>query len=177
MSENKTDYQIVQAQISDTKDLAKLASQTFIESHGHSASEKDIQFYVSTNLDKETLESQLSNSSNLFYLLYQNQELVGYSKITLNNPYKLFKESGHAKMERLYLLKKTLGSGLGKILFDFNIELAKSADQKTIWIYAWVENHRAISFYKKNGFKIIDLADFFISANHSNPNHIMQKHL
>lgn len=65
-----------------------------------------------------------------FNLLYQNQELVGYSKITLNHPYKLFKESDHSKMERLYLLKKTLDSGLGKILFDFNIELAKSADKK-----------------------------------------------
>lgn len=42
MSESKADYEIVQAPITDAKNLAKLASQTFIESHGHSAIEKDI---------------------------------------------------------------------------------------------------------------------------------------
>jgi ribosomal protein S18 acetylase RimI-like enzyme len=42
-----------------------------------------------------------------------------------------------------------------------------------VWLAVWTENHRAIDFYKKIGFKKVGDYDFKISENHSNPNHIL----
>jgi len=42
-----------------------------------------------------------------------------------------------------------------------------------MWLFVWTENHKAINFYKKAGFKIVGQHDFQISATHSNPNHQM----
>jgi ribosomal protein S18 acetylase RimI-like enzyme len=71
------------------------------------------------------------------------------------------------------LLKEYYDLSLGKALFNFNISLAKNNKQSGVWLAVWIENHRAISFYKKMGFKRVGNYDFKISENHSNPNHIL----
>ena len=74
------------------------------------------------------------------------------------------------KLERIYLLKEFY---LGAELFEYNVRLAKENNQKGMWLFVWVENERAVNFYKKNGFVIIGSHDFKISETHSNPNHQM----
>ncbi len=164
----------------DTKDvdiITSLAKTTFLESHSHSASEEDINAYVSLKFTKETLLDELANPDNLVHLIWLNDEVVGYSKIILNSTYPTFEGENHCKMERLYVLEKAHGSGIGQILFDFNKKLALKTKQRSVWLYTWVENFRAIRFYEKNNFKIVDKAEFQISPSHSNPNHIMQMFL
>lgn len=80
-----------------------------------------------------------------------------------------------AKLDRIYIDEKYLDKKLGQVLFDFNLEIARQNNQKGIWLYTWIENQRAIKFYKKNGFVIIDEKDFKISNRHSNPNYIMYR--
>ena len=77
------------------------------------------------------------------------------------------------KMERLYLLEEFYGLGIGLQLMNFNSTLAQKNKQSGIWLEVWIENLRAINFYKKVGFKIVGEANFTVSKTHSNPNYIM----
>jgi len=99
--------------------------------------------------------------------------LAGYSKITLNTPNKNIISENVTYLSRLYLLEEFYGLDLGKELFSFNIKFSKKQQQNGIWLAVWVENYRAISFYKKMGFTIVGSHDYKISETHSNPNHIM----
>jgi ribosomal protein S18 acetylase RimI-like enzyme len=56
---------------------------------------------------------------------------------------------------------------------NFNSELTKKNNQQGIWLEVWIENFRAIKFYKKMGFTIVGKANFRVSKTHSNPNYIM----
>ena len=159
--------------ISELEELTKLAKTTFLQSHGHCASALEVASYVDENFTVENLEQELNDEENLYHSLYQDGELVGYSKLNLNYPYKAVKQKACAKMERLYLLDKTHGTGLGKAFFDFNVALAQYHKQTGIWLFVWVENYRAIRFYEKQGFQIVGQHDFRISDRHSNPNHQM----
>ena len=76
-------------------------------------------------------------------------------------------------MERLYLVEEFYGLGLGKKLFDFNVDFIKKNNQKGIWLYVWIKNDRALRFYKKVGFKKIALFDFPISATETRPNNVL----
>jgi len=164
---------VCKAKISDAEVLAELSAKTFLSSHGHSASKSDIENYILKNFSTESYRIELADPHHQYYLIYLNNQLAGYSKIVFNSPQQKVKASNITYMSRLYLLKEFYGQNLGTHLFDFNIEISKNNHQAGIWLAVWVENLRAIAFYKKMGFVIIDNYDFPISKTHSNPNHIM----
>ena len=76
-------------------------------------------------------------------------------------------------MERLYLKKEFYNLKLGKELMDFNINLCKENNQIGIWLYVWVENHKAINFYKKVGFTNAAMYNFPLTKTETRPNHIL----
>lgn len=164
---------IVQANTEHCEALAEIGKKSFLEAHGHSASKEDIDAYVTKNFNSEVFHKELANSNNIYYLIYHNNQVAGYSKIILNFENINIVDQNVTKLERLYLLKAFYNLNLGAILFYFNVELSLKNKQKGIWLAVWVENQRAINFYTKKGFKIVGKYDFQISETHSNPNHIM----
>jgi ribosomal protein S18 acetylase RimI-like enzyme len=161
----------------DAETLLKLAINTFRESHGHSASAEDINEYLTAKFTLENIEKELSDESNLFHLVYVNDELAGYSKIICNTTYENLTPTNSAKLERLYVLEKFHDLKIGKRLMDFNLKIAKENDQSGVWLYVWTENHRAVRFYKNYGFEQIAETTFQISTRHSNPNWILSLEL
>ena len=105
--------------------------------------------------------------------MYHDDEPAGYSKIIFNVPHYNIESSNVTKLDRIYLLEKFHGFGSGFELLNFNIELSVKNNQSGMWLFVWKENHRAVRFYEKTGFKIIGSYDFKISETHSNPNHQM----
>jgi diamine N-acetyltransferase len=153
--------------------LADLARQTFIESHGHSAPEKDIQVYVREKYTPQILEEELRNPENIYHLIYSNGEAAGFSKIILNVSHPEIPLPNVTKMERIYVLEAFHDQKLGWELFSFNKKLSIANHQAGMWLYVWKQNHRAVRFYRNLGFKEAGSFDFPISATHSNPNYRM----
>ena len=164
---------IVKANEKDSQLLSEIAKITFIESHGNSAELEDINNYVAENYSDNIFKKELQDSKNIYHILYYKDQVAGYSKIITNSPCSGNEVKEVAKLERLYLLKVFYNLNLGFQLLEFNVNLAKEYKQSGIWLYVWKENHRAINFYKRNGFIIIGSYDFKISERHSNPNHQM----
>jgi len=153
--------------------LAGIGKQTFLESHGHSAPAADIESYVSKTYAMQTVAEELNDPGNIFHLLYDEDRAIGYTKIIFNRPHPLINASAVTKLERIYLLEEFHDRKLGLTLLEFIVSLSRRENQQGIWLYTWIKNLRAIKFYEKNGFTIIGKTDFELSANHSNPNHVM----
>lgn len=164
---------IVRATETDVHLLSVIGTQTILESHGHSASPEDMQHYVGKNMSEEAFTEELSNTDNLYYIIYSDNEPVGYAKIVLNEPNPNVAAQNVTKLGRIYILKKFLGQPFGKELFDYIQNISKQHDQAGMWLNVWIENHRAFKFYQKQGFKIVGSYDFVVSPTHSNPNHVM----
>jgi len=164
---------IVKASEKDSALVSEIGRDTFLESHGHSASPEDVSNYVAEKYSEAVLRQELSDPKNIYYIIYHDKRPAGYSKIIFNLPYENSPVQNIAKLERIYLLKEFYDLKLGMELLQFNIELSKKNDQAGIWLYVWKENPRAVNFYIKAGFEIIGSHDFKISETHSNPNHQM----
>ncbi len=164
---------ILKAQPEDISLLARLGCTTFIESHGNSATKKDIDQFVNENFTEQAFKEELQDPNNIYYIIYHDNQPAGYSKIIYNSPYLHIQTKNVTKLARIYLLKDFYGLQLGRDLLQFNIELSKQNNQMGMWLFAWIENHRALNFYKKSGFEIIGTYDFKISENHTNPNYQM----
>lgn len=162
---------IVSATIKDSAVISKIGAQSFIESHGKSASEEDIANYVADKFSLKQLENEFSESNAIFKLAYYNNEAIGYSKLVINCPNPSISTQPVCKLERLYILESYLDKKIGQPLFEVNVNLAKSLNQKGMWLYVWTGNPRALRFYEKQGFKIISETYFKISEKHSNPNY------
>lgn len=164
---------IVKASIADLPLIADIGKRTFIESHGHSAPPEDIARYVEEKFSNEVIKTELSDTNNIFHIIYHENKPAGYSKIILNASHPDISLNNVTKLERLYLLKEFYNLKLGYELYAFNLDLSRQNKQAGIWLYVWKENHRAVDFYMRAGFEAIGSFDFQISPTHANPNHHM----
>lgn len=153
--------------------LAEIGRISFLESHGHSASKKDIDQYVAEKYTEAIFRNELKVENNIYHIIYAENKPAGYSKIILNTSHQNVTLPNTTKLERLYLLKEYYGMKVGQELFHYNLSLSKQQNQLGMWLFVWKENTRAINFYHSAGFEIIGSHDFKISENHSNPNHQM----
>ena len=165
--------EIIKATNEHSELIAEIGKQAFWESHGHSASKEDINSFISKNYNKDAISKEFENTNVKYHLVKFNDKIAGFSKIELSTPNQNIGDLKITKLDRLYLLKEFYGKNLGSKLFDYNIEISKQNNQQGIWLAVWKENHKAISFYTKSGFKIVGEYNFKISETHSNPNHIM----
>jgi len=165
--------EILKADVNDSELIARLGKQTFIESHGHSASKADVDTFITKYYTTKSVAKEFESPKVDYHLIKLNGLTVGFSKIELHSPNQNIDELNITKLARLYLLKEYYGQNLGATLFNFNIELSKTKKDKGIWLHVWVENKTAIRFYKKNGFKIVGSFEYQLSKTHSNPNHVM----
>jgi diamine N-acetyltransferase len=164
---------IKEAGTPDAPLIAKIGSQSFIESHGQSAPGADIELYVSTNYSVRKVEEELNNPENIFHVIYYYGKAAGYSKMIFNKAHPLVNGIKPTKLERLYLLKEFYDLNLGKTLFEYVIALSKKNNDDGMWLFTWTQNFRAINFCIKSGFEIVGKEDFKISETHSNPNYLM----
>jgi ribosomal protein S18 acetylase RimI-like enzyme len=164
---------IVKAEADDYQVLADIGKQSFIESHGSSASAEDINNYVSKTYREDIIRAELNDPKNNYHIMYHDEQPAGYSKIIYNAPHHNVESPNVTKLDRIYLQEKFHGLRSGYELLNFNIELSVKNNQSGMWLFVWKENHRAVRFYEKTGFKIIGSYDFKISDTHSNPNHQM----
>ncbi|MDO7135538.1 GNAT family N-acetyltransferase [Algibacter lectus] len=166
---------IVQATVKDAQLIAKVGRQTFLESHGHSASEDDIKKFVNKTYQEQAIAEEFKNENVQYYIISFEGRIAGFSKIEINAISPWVNESAVTKLDRLYLLEAFHDKKLGVELFNYIIETSKQYNQKGIWLAVWVENLKAIKFYTKNEFKIVGDYNFKLSDTRSNPNHIMFK--
>ena len=164
-------HEIIKATEKDVALVSTLATNTFLQSHGHSAPAADINNYIAAKYNEVVLKEELSDPQNIYHIIYCDEKPAGYSKIVYNQPYENSTLQNITKLERIYILQEFYNVQLGKALFQFNVALAKQNQQAGMWLYVWKENTRAFNFYTKAGFIIIGSYNFKISATHSNPNH------
>ncbi|MEO9891128.1 GNAT family N-acetyltransferase [Aurantibacter sp.] len=164
---------IVKANFEHVNDIVIIGKQTFIESHGNSASDEDVNKFNLKTYTKEAIKVDLENEKVQYHLIYFNNKVAGFSKIELDVSNENINQLKITKLDKIYLLEEFYGHKLGPKLFDHIVTKSKRNDQKGMWLAVWIENQRAIKFYSKMGFIIVGAYDFKLSETHSNPNHIM----
>lgn len=161
---------IYRAGLDDVTLLMELSKETFKQSHGHSAAASDIEIYIQQAYNTATYTEELYQPEVYYHLITYNGAVAGYSKMVLNTALPDGTQHNLAKLDRLYLLNTYYNKKLGHQLMAFNLQLAKEHHQAGMWLYVWVENHRAVRFYQHYGFEVIGQHDFKLSENHANPN-------
>ena len=142
--------------LSDLKELQKVATQAFRETFSEENTEEDMQKYLDEKFNIIQLESELTNPDSVFYFAAQDDEIIGYLKVNFKDAQTELRYSDYAEIERIYVLQEFIGKKVGQLLIDKALEVAALQDAKFAWLGVWEENYRAIRFYEKNGFVTFD---------------------
>jgi ribosomal protein S18 acetylase RimI-like enzyme len=104
----------------------------------------------------EKLTKEINEPNSEFYIVSENDELIGYLKVNIGTAQTEFNTENNLEIERIYVLKGYHGKKVGQLLFEKAEDLAQRKQVDFIWLGVWEKNERAIHFYQKNGFEIID---------------------
>lgn len=160
----------------DLVTLRELSRKTYSDTFGHMNTPSNLKDYLKQAYDIDKLRDELSNSNSTFYFLYANEKLSGYIKL---NEYKAqtdIYDPQSLEIERIYVTKEFQGKGLGSALIKQAIDIADIRKKSYVWLGVWVRNHKAILFYKKNGFYVIGKHSFFMGEEEQT-DFIMRKDL
>ncbi|CAC9976963.1 GNAT family N-acetyltransferase [Flavobacterium panici] len=150
------DIHINKITLDDIDQLQKIGRQTFYETFSEYNSEENMQTYLDEKFSKEKLTEELTNKNSEFYFAVLNDNAIGYLKINFGESQTEMQDEKSLEIERIYVSKEFHGKKVGQLLYEKAIQTAKEKNADYVWLGVWEENHRALSFYKKNGFVEFD---------------------
>jgi ribosomal protein S18 acetylase RimI-like enzyme len=161
------------AQASDTAIIAHIGRLGVEESHRDSCSAEDMNNFLSDHYNEEAICGDISQTANIYHLIYHDGKAAGFSKIILGATHPNIPGTKVTKLDRIYLLRNFYDRKLGLALLNFNIDYSRQRQQSGMWLFTWTGNERAVRFYQKAGFNIVGSHRFKVSETHYNPHHQM----
>jgi ribosomal protein S18 acetylase RimI-like enzyme len=138
--------------INDINKLQAISRVTFAQTFDKHNSAEDMEAYLSTSYSSEKLTKELNNPNSEFYFALDKDAVVGYLKVNRGDAQTESQNNDAFEIERIYVDQAYLGKKIGQLLFNKAIDLATAKKAAYVWLGVWEENHRALAFYKKNGF-------------------------
>lgn len=144
-------------QLSIVRDLAYTI---WPSSYGKILSEAQLDYMLDTFYSIGNLQKQM-DVGQVFELVVENNNFIGFVSYEFN-----CKQTELLKLHKIYLLPETQGKGFGKSMIDEVIIIAKSNNQKGIYLNVNKYNI-AKFFYEKVGFtivkeEVIDIGNGFV---------------
>lgn len=146
---------ILQATITDIPLIQEIAHATWPNTYGSILSDEQLEYMLDLMYSDESLLQQLKTKP-LFFLAYENDICLGF--ISCENNYQNKKVT---RLHKIYILPEAQGKGVGNALIEKVVGLAKENQSETISLNVNKFN-KAVSFYKKMGFEVVEEEDLDI---------------
>lgn len=146
------DLEVTTVNFDQLGQLQKIARQTFIETFASENSEANMRQYLEEGFSVAKLTNELQDNNAIFYFASFSGEIVGYLKLNFGPAQTELQDEKALEIERIYVLKQYHGKQVGQKLYEKALQIARERKLDYIWLGVWEKNHRAMSFYQKNGF-------------------------
>jgi ribosomal protein S18 acetylase RimI-like enzyme len=148
-------------QLSIVRDLANAI---WPSTYGNILSTAQLEYMLDTFYSIANLEKQLNNGQ-VFELLLEDNNVIGFVAYELNCNLENLNQP-LTKIHKIYLLPETQGKGFGKFMINEIVKIAKSNNQKGIFLNVNKYNKAKI-FYEKLGFviskeEVIDIGNDYV---------------
>lgn len=140
----------------EVEELRALGEATFRETFGVQNTKENLDAYLAKSFSLANVEAQLKSPGSEFYFASLNEKTVAYLKLNTSDK--------GLEIERIYVIGSAQGQCIGKALFQFSLNLAKSRESTWIWLGVWQENVKAVEFYKRQGMEVFDTRQFQLGS-------------
>jgi diamine N-acetyltransferase len=120
---------------------------------------------------EQALIDQFDKKEQLFYLITEEETTFGFIGIEHN-----YQNKGTTKIHKIYILPQTQGNGIGKLAIETIAEFARENKYTSLLLNVNRFN-KALHFYEKIGFKVIDEVNIEIGNGYLMEDYVMEKQL
>ena len=129
--------------------------------------------YLDERFSIAKLTAELSDDHTEFYFATLHDQVIAYLKLNFGPSQTELQDDKALEIERIYVLRAFQGKKVGQLLCDKAIQIAVQKCANYIWLGVWEKNHRALNFYRKNGFIAFDSHIFILG--HSEQTDLLMK--
>ena len=141
--------------IEELEIVKDLAYRIWPKTYGHIISQDQMTYMLNWMYSLETLETNF-NKNHTYICLSSTGIDIGFLDLETNDP-----ELGNMKIHKIYVLPEFHGKGFGYELMKKARDFALENDMNSLTLQVNRDN-KAVDFYKRYGFEIIDEKDFYI---------------
>lgn len=153
---------IKRVESNDVERLQEISRRTFFEAFHAVNTEEDMRKYLDEALSIERLTRELNDSGSEFYFAEWEGNIIGYLKLNHGPSQTDIKDDNALEAERIYVAAEFQGRQVGQALYEKAVAIAEDRGAEYIWLGVWEHNHRAIDFYRRNGFNTFGKHPFML---------------
>lgn len=155
---------ISRCSVQELPQLRDLAIRTFQATYAAQNTAEVMADYLRRAFNEQQLRQELTHPESEFYLLKSEAEWLGYMKLNEGSAQTEEREDQALEVERIYVDAGFHGLGLGKMMIQKALEVARSKNKERLWLGVWEHNPKAIQFYERQGFKKNGTHTFYIGG-------------
>ncbi|PHK50336.1 GNAT family N-acetyltransferase [Staphylococcus edaphicus] len=157
--------------------LRTLSINTFKTTFEHGEyTDEDFNAYFNEAYATKQLLSELQDDNSFTYFFKDDDEIVGYFKLNINEAQTEAKGDEYLEVQRIYFLPQAQGGGRGKRVLAFATKKARELNKTKIWLGVWEHNVQAFNFYKNQGLRVTGEHQFY-TGNVVDTDLIMEKNI
>lgn len=145
---------IRKARESDCLDLAALSLQVWLQTYATEGMRAQISRYALSTFTEGNFRDILNSASCEVWVCIENEHLVGFISVDMESTFR--DETYGYEVTRLYVSDHFQGQGIGRQL----LSEAKTHHGESYWLSTWVNNHKAINFYRNLGLRVVGEINF-----------------
>jgi diamine N-acetyltransferase len=149
----------------DAATLADFAAHAYAQAFGHATRPDDLAAYLASNFSEQLQAVELTDPGVITILATSDRILAGYAQVRRHTPPKCVTGRDPAELWRFYVDRPWQGRGLAGPLLRAALSASAELGGRTVWLSVWEGNARAISFYRKNGFRDVGVHPFWVGAD------------
>lgn len=137
----------------DAAILADLGARTFRETFEDVSSPGDLAAFLTEAYSEAIQRAELADPSRPARILEVDGVPCGFLQLRLGHREPGVTGERPVELQRIYLLRAAQGGGRGAALMEAAVDMARAWGADTLWLGVWENNHKALAFYARSGFR------------------------
>ena len=155
---------IRRARAGDAAALAELAEHSFRDAFSEGADPADMALHCAASFGPGIQAREIADPGWVTIVADEAGALIGFAQLRLRSDKHCVVAARPSELYRLYVARRWHGRGVAQPLMEAVMGTAARAGSDRIWLGVWVENPRAMAFYRKYGFEVVGEHEFPFGA-------------